>query len=165
MESGSWVFRVKAYDGESLGHFLGRFRRANELSHKVIAQHLGVRVEWVKAWESPSRRRNPTDLQLLSLSRLMDVDCGQLTKMLPPNCLHLQTRICVACYAETPIHRVVWQQAGVECCDRHQLYLLSACPVCKTGFRTPALWDNDRCESCELPFSQMHSYQESPRIE
>nr|WP_290225285.1 hypothetical protein [Trichocoleus desertorum] len=39
MESESWVFRVKAYEGESLGHFLGRFRRANELSHKAIADH------------------------------------------------------------------------------------------------------------------------------
>lgn len=37
MESFGWVFRVKAYSGESLGHFLGRFRRANRLSHKAIA--------------------------------------------------------------------------------------------------------------------------------
>jgi transcriptional regulator with XRE-family HTH domain len=77
MECDSWVFRVKVYDGESLGHFLGRFRRANELSHKAIADHLGVRVEWVKAWESPSLRRNPTNLQLLALSKLVDVDCGR----------------------------------------------------------------------------------------
>jgi DNA-binding transcriptional regulator YiaG len=66
MSSQSWVFRVEAYRGESLGHFLGRFRRANDLSHKSLADHLGIRVEWVIAWESPSRRRNPTSLQLIA---------------------------------------------------------------------------------------------------
>jgi transcriptional regulator with XRE-family HTH domain len=157
MEYDSWVFRVKAYEGESLGHFLGRFRRANALSYKAIADHLGVRVEWVKAWESPSLRRNPTDLQLLALSKLVDVDCEHLTKMLPPSELHLQTRLCPVCYAEAPIHRVTWQQAGVECCDQHQLRLLSICPICKTGFRTPALWDDRCCERCKLPFGQMRS--------
>ncbi len=157
MECDSWVFRVNAYEGESLGHFLGRFRRANALSHKAMADHLGIRVEWVKAWDSPSLRRNPTNLQLLALSKLVDVECEQLTTMVPSPELHLQTRLCPACYAETPIHRAAWQEAGVECCDRHPLRLLSSCPVCKTGFRTPALWDDDRCESCRFPFSQMQS--------
>lgn len=157
MACDSWVFQVKAYDGESLGHFLGRFRRANALSHKAIAQHLGVRVEWVKAWESPSLRRNPTNLQLLAISKLVDVECEQLTTMLPPPDLHLQTRLCPACYGEVPIHRVSWQQKGVDWCDRHQRYLLSSCPVCQTGFRTPALWEDDQCEKCRLPLSQMQT--------
>ncbi len=156
MSCDSWVFRVKTDDGESLGHFLGRFRRANALSHKAIADHLGVRVEWVKAWESPSLRRNPTNLQLLALSKLVDVKCEQLAKMLPPPDLHLQTRLCAACYGEVPIHRVSWQQKGVDWCDRHHLRLLSACPVCQTGFRTPVLWEDDQCEKCKLPLSQMH---------
>lgn len=59
MESQGWVFRVKAYPGESLGHFLGRFRRANQLSHKAIANHLGVRVEWVIAWKLPHDDATP----------------------------------------------------------------------------------------------------------
>jgi transcriptional regulator with XRE-family HTH domain len=158
MECDSWVFRVKVYDGESLGHFLGRFRRANELSHKAIADHLGVRVEWVQAWETPSRRRNPTPLQLLALSKLMDVDPAQLTKMLPPGNLHLQTRLCPICYAEVPIHRITWQQQGMDQCSHHQFALLTACPVCRTGFRTPALWSEGCCERCKLPFSQMRSH-------
>jgi hypothetical protein len=28
----SWLFRVEPLGGESLSHFLGRFRRANELT-------------------------------------------------------------------------------------------------------------------------------------
>jgi DNA-binding transcriptional regulator YiaG len=62
MESETWVFRVQAYEDESFGHFMGRFRRANDLSHKVLAEHLGIRVQWVQDWDSPSRRRNPTPL-------------------------------------------------------------------------------------------------------
>jgi Bacterial TniB protein len=48
MSSEGWLFRVKAYRGESLGHFLGRFRRANALSHKSLAEHLSIRVEWIR---------------------------------------------------------------------------------------------------------------------
>jgi transcriptional regulator with XRE-family HTH domain len=157
MNDSSWVFRVQAYDDESLGHFLGQFRRANELSHKAIAQHLGISVEWVQAWETPSRRRNPTSLQLLALSKLMDVDPEQLIKMLPSSNLHLQTRLCPFCYAKVPVHRLTWQQKGIDQCDLHQMPLLTACPVCRTGFRTPALWSEGCCERCKLPFSQMRS--------
>jgi transcriptional regulator with XRE-family HTH domain len=155
MQSQGWVFRVEAYSGESLGHFLGRFRRANQLSHKAIAEHLGVRVEWMIAWEAPSRRRNPTPLQLIALGKLVDLKPNQLAKMLPSEPLHLQTRLCAACYAETPVHRVAWQSAKTSRCNRHQLQLLSACPECGTGFRTPTLWSDDCCEYCGLPFSQM----------
>lgn len=155
MESEGWVFRVKSYSGESLGHFLGRFRRANQLNHKAIADHLGVRTEWVIAWEAPSRRRNPTPLQLIALSKLVDVEPKQLVKMLPSEPLYLQTRLCAACYIEMPVHRVAWQRAKTNRCDRHRLQLLSACPKCGTGFRAPALWSEDCCECCELPFGEM----------
>jgi len=163
MEGESWVFRVKAELGESLGHYLGRFRRANNLGYKALAEHLGVRVEWVQAWESPSRRRNPTELQLMALSKLVEVEPKQLTKMLPPIRLHLQTRLCGACYAETPIHRSIWQKVDLKVCERHGLEFLSACPVCGTGFQLPSLWENGQCETCELPFSQMQTYQQPSR--
>lgn len=163
MHSLSWVFRVTAYPGESLGHFLGRFRRANELSHKAVASHLGVGIAWVQDWEIPSRRRNPTQLQRIALSKLVEVDPKQLAFMLPPTRLHLQTRLCAACYAEIPVHRAVWQRAGKAVCGHHALRLLSACPVCETSFRTPALWDDERCEHCGLSFSQMQLYQQSSR--
>jgi hypothetical protein len=155
----SWVFRVKQGEGESLGHYLGRFCRANYLSYKALGEHLGVRIEWVQAWESPSWRLNPSKLQLIALSKLVEVDPQRLAEMLPPTPLHLSTRLCAACYGETPVHRAKWQRAGQETCERHQLHLLSACPKCRTGFRTPALWDSDRCEHCDLTFRQMRSYE------
>jgi transcriptional regulator with XRE-family HTH domain len=165
MTSETWVFRVTAQPDESLGHFLGRFRRANELSHKAIAAHLGVNVAWVKDWEIPSRRRNPTELQIIALSKLVEVPPHHLRQMQPPDQLHLQTRLCPACYAETPVHRVTWQQLGVDECDLHQLPLLKACPVCRTGFRTPALWNNEPCLGCGQRFEQMESNQVDRAIE
>jgi Helix-turn-helix domain len=156
----SWVFRVQAQPGESLGHFLGRFRRANALSHKAIADHLGVRLAWVQDWEIPSRRRNPTELQRIALSKLVEVDPKQLAKMVPPIPLHLETRLCAVCYSEMPVHRSTWQRAKTNRCDRHLLHLLAACPVCETGFRTPALWEDGRCEQCGLLFNQMQSHQQ-----
>jgi transcriptional regulator with XRE-family HTH domain len=157
MESESWVFRVVPHADESLGHFLGRFRRANALSQRAIAEHLCVHETWVQNWEISSRRRNPTELQRIALSKLVDVDPKQLAEMLPPTPLHLQTRLCAVCYAETPVHQTLWQRAGKLVCDRH---LLSACPICETGFRTPALWEDGCCEQCGLLFHQMQSHQQ-----
>jgi TniQ len=162
MSSEGWLFRVKAYRGESLGHFLGRFRRANALSHKSLAEHLSIRVEWIIAWESPSRRRNPTWLQLVALSKLVEVEPHNLAEMLPPEPLELRTRLCAACYGERQVHRAAWQQAETNRCARHPLGLLSMCPLCSTGFRTPALWDEDECcEQCGLLFREMRSHQPS----
>jgi hypothetical protein len=167
MEFESWVFRVEPHPDESFGHFMGRFRRANQLTHKAIAEHLGIRVEWVQSWDSPSRRRNPTPLQIIALSKLVEIEPEQLAKMLPSEPLHLQTRLCPACYAEVPVHRSTWQRANVDWCDRHSIQLLSACSNCGTGFRTPALWESDactalrvRCERCGLAFAQMQCHPE-----
>jgi transcriptional regulator with XRE-family HTH domain len=157
----SWVFRVVPAPGESFGHYLGRFRRANGLSHRAIAEHLGVREVWVEDWERPSRRRNPTALQLVALSKLVEVEVLQLRKMLPPVRLHLQTRLCAACYAQTSVHQAGWQREGKGVCGRHALSLLSACPICRRGFRTPALWEDECCEGCGLALGEMQSHQRS----
>jgi transcriptional regulator with XRE-family HTH domain len=152
-----WLFQVSAHSEESLGHFLGRFRRANHLKNGQLSSMLGLKYRSVSYWETPSRRRNPSPLQLIALSKLTNVAPEQLTQMLPPEPLHLQTRLCPVCYAEAPVHRAWWQQARIEQCERHQYPLLSTCPNCKTGFRTPVLWEEGRCESCGLVFEQMQS--------
>lgn len=130
MSDDSWVFRVIPVPGESLGHFLGRFRRANQLSHRAIADHLGVRVRWVEDWERPSRRCNPTELQRIALSKLVEVDPQQLVKMLPPARLHLQTRLCAACYEETPVHLANWQRESNRGCDTS--YAQATPPPCSS---------------------------------
>ncbi len=35
-----WVFTIEPYEGESISHFLGRFRRANYSSLNELVGHL-----------------------------------------------------------------------------------------------------------------------------
>jgi hypothetical protein len=37
-----WLFRVEPFEGESISHFLGRFRRANELTPSGLAMEAGL---------------------------------------------------------------------------------------------------------------------------
>ncbi len=37
-----WVFNVEPYEGESISHFLGRFRRANYSSKSEVGQKSGL---------------------------------------------------------------------------------------------------------------------------
>ena len=37
-----WLFRVEPLEGESLSHFLGRFRRANKLTPNGLGKMAGL---------------------------------------------------------------------------------------------------------------------------
>lgn len=154
-----WIFQIQAYPGESFGHFLGRFRRANELSRAGLAELLSVPAAIVQAWETPSRRSPPSETQLATLSALSGVSLTYLKQLLPPDThsIHLSTRLCPSCYGEAPFHHQRWQQAGSDRCKTHSTLLLTACPACQSSFRLPALWEDGCCERCWLPFSQMEN--------
>lgn len=156
-DGSGWVFRVRAYKGESFGHYLGRFRRANCLSRQGLAQLVGVSGGMVSYWETPSRRLIPTLEQLTTLSQLLGITVEQLSQMLPTDrgVVHLRTRLCATCYGQVPTHQKVWQQAGVDVCKLHRHPLLTGCPACGTDFRLPALWSDGWCEYCWLPFREM----------
>jgi hypothetical protein len=72
MRSESWVFRVEAQESESLGHFLGRFRRVNHLSHKAVAEHLGVRGVGTRLGDAFT----PTQPDLAATNRPIQVSRG-----------------------------------------------------------------------------------------
>lgn len=150
-----WVIQVVPGTGESFGHYLSRFRRENYLSHKTLGEVLSVPTKVVSDWEVASRRRIPDAAELKRLSQLLGISCDRLREMMPREPVHLQTRLCPACYAENPVHQAAWQQQGVDECDRHRIPLLSACPNCGTGFRTPSLWRNEQCENCQTALSEM----------
>lgn len=188
-----WLFRVQPYADESFSHFLGRFRRANHLSHQTLAELLAelecdspserlcdrilpleARCDsllerlcdfpkerlrqrtLIQAWETPSRRCQPTASQLAVLAQLTQIEVSELSELLPPKAkFHTSTRLCSQCYQTEPIHRLSWQLADSPICGYHHRLLLSECPVCKTAFRLPSLWEVGRCERCWLPFEQM----------
>lgn len=156
-----WLFHVPTYPGESFGHFLGRFRRANYLSGPQLSALLSVAPHTVTYWEAPSRRRHPTPAHLETLSFMTGVPISHLRQMLLPNAisLHMSTRLCALCYVDAPYHRLSWQDADYSTCDLHQHELLTVCPQCQNVFLLPSCWAIGECEHCRLPFAEMSQYQ------
>ena len=156
---GPWLFRVDPHPGESFGHFLGRFRRANRLSSKHLSAMLEVNSHVVDYWETPSRRRRPNKAELKQLSGLTGVAPAEFGKMWPRKgtLLYLPTRLCPHCYAKEPWHRLAWQKENAPKCDRHRLKLLQACPGCGSAFRLPCEWERGECDLCRMPFGEMGS--------
>ena len=170
-ELSSWVFRVEPIEDESFSHVLGRFRRANVLSSGTLSELINInrddskeplcgRAE-VENWERPSSRAHPSEHALDELCRVMQIEKETLSdRLIYPSKgevgqWHLQTRLCSACYAQVPIHRMRWQRTDLAVCEEHGRKLLSACPGCGTGFRLPSLWAEGRCDRCWLSFSHM----------
>ena len=153
-----WIFQLTPVAGESLGYYLGRFRRANCLSQSALAELVVIDARVLRGLEVPSLGQPLTADQSKKLCLFLKLSETQLVEMLPPirSQLHLPTRLCPKCYADEPIHRQAWQRAEVEQCECHNEPLLTACPACRTTFRLPALWENGCCEQCWMPFREMH---------
>lgn len=159
-----WLTRVEPFDGESISHFLGRFRR--EKGNKFSAPSglgdvagLGVVLaRWEKFYFNPF----PSHQELDALATVVELDAERLRQMLPPagvGMKHNPIRLCGACYAESVCHKIEWQFKKTVGCDRHQLRLLSKCPVCEKPFPIPALWMDGQCQRCFTSFAEMAEYQ------
>ncbi len=156
-----WLFQVEPLEGESLSHFLGRFRRANEVTPSSLGKIAGI-VAVIARWEKFRFNPPPSQQQLEALAKVVWVEVDQLIQMVPSKGvgMNLQPiRLCGACYAEEPCHRMEWQFKQTVGCDRHQLRLLSECPNCGARFKIPALWIEGICQRCFMTFAQMAEYQ------
>ena len=163
LEIPPWVFIVEPYEGESLSHFLGRFRRANRAAVNELGQKSGLGAV-LGRWEKIRLNPFPTLHQLEALAAVVRVDAERLRLMLPPQgtgMKHEPIRLCAACYAEEPYHQLEWQFKEARGCDRHQLRLLSECPNCKARFSIPSLWTEGQCKRCLMPFSEMVTLQKT----
>ncbi|WP_036484423.1 transcriptional regulator [Myxosarcina sp. GI1] len=134
-EAQLWLFPVEPSNGESLSHFLGRFRRSNHLSPSALGDLAGIGGV-VARWERFHLNPFPTDEQFQALAEVVDVDSSTLREMLPP------------------------KGTGMKC-DRHNLKLISKCPNCRAKFKMPALWEYGCCHRCRLPFAAIAQYQQS----
>jgi len=156
-----WLFISQPYPGESLSHFLGRFRRANHLSASGLGNLAGIGPV-VARWEKFHFNPRPSQEELEAITSVVKVDVQRLAEMLPPAGVGMQhepIRLCGACYAEAPCHRIEWQFKKTGGCDRHNLRLLSKCPKCGTRFKIPALWKYGFCLRCRIIFADMSAYQ------
>lgn len=163
VESGiqPWLFQIEPYEGESLSHFLGRFRRPNHLTPSGLGRLAGIGAV-VARWERFHLNPPPSPEELQALGKVVGVSAERLLEMLPPKGVGMQwspIRLCGACYGETPCHRIEWQYKSVWKCDRHQLRLLSQCPNCEAPFKVPAVWEDCVCHRCRVPFVEMSVHQ------
>jgi transcriptional regulator with XRE-family HTH domain len=156
-----WWFLIEPFEGESISHFLGRFRRTNELSQSGLGSISGLGAA-ISRWEKFRFNPPPNQQQLEMLAHVVGLEADRLMKMLAPKEVGMKLspiRLCAACYIENPCHRVEWQFKQTDRCHVHQLRLLSECPNCKARFQIPALWVDAWCTRCFLPFADMKQSQ------
>ena len=159
----AWLFQIEPLPGESLSHFLGRFRRSNDLTPAGLGSAAGLGAV-VARWEKFRFNPPPSEQQLAALVVVVGVDVERLVEMLPPAGMGMKMepiRLCGACYGESPHHRIVWQLKSVDRCYEHQLRLLSECPNCGARFKIPALWVDGWCQRCFTTFREMQERQKS----
>jgi len=159
----SWLFQVEPLEGESLSHFLGRFRRANDLTPTGLGKAAGIGGA-IARWEKFRLNPPPSRQQLQALAKVVGVDAERLEQMLPPAGVEMKMepiRLCATCYVESACHKIEWQFKVTQGCDRHNLSLLSECPNCGARFKVPALWVDGWCQRCFLRFEEMVNSQKS----
>lgn len=151
-----WVFTIEPHEGESISHFLGRFRQANYSSLNELGQKTGLGGALAR-WEKFRFIPAPTQKHLVALAELVRLEVAQVALLFPQgvSMKHEPIRLCAACYAEEPYHRLEWQFKATRGCDRHQLRLLSECPNCGKRFKIPALWVEGHCHNCQMTFAEM----------
>lgn len=157
----AWLLPVEPFDGESLSHFLGRFRQQNHLSPSALGDLAGVGAV-IARWERFHLNPFPSDAELAAVAEVVGVAPERFRQMLAPEGVKMKCepiRLCAACYQEQPYHRLEWQYQSTGGCDVHQLRLLSKCRNCQAKFPIPALWEDGCCDRCRLPFIEMTKWQ------
>jgi hypothetical protein len=112
----------------------------------------------IARWEKFRFNPPPSLQQLDALAVVVGVVGDRLQEMLPPPGVGMKLeppRLCGACCAQSPCHKIEWQFKGMQGCDRHGLRLLSECPNCGARFKLPALWVDGWCQRCFLEFGEM----------
>ena len=151
---------VEPYEGESISHYLGRLRRfkANSLPSGYSLGKIAGLGAMISRWEKLYFNPFPTPQELEALSSAVGVNVDRLMEMLPSQGMTMKPRpirLCAACYAESPCHRVEWQLKDRMKCDRHNLRFLIKCTNCETPFPIPADWVKGECPHCSLSFAKM----------
>ena len=105
---------VKPYEGESISHYLGRWRRyeVNSLSSPGgLGRFAGIGSVTAR-WEKFRFNHFPTQEELEAVSKVMEMDVEELTATLPSKNQPMKLepiRLCAACYSDRPYHRLEWQ--------------------------------------------------------
>lgn len=104
-----WLFRVKSFDGENLSHFLGRFRRANDLTPTGLGKAAGLGGA-IARWEKFRFSPPPSRQQLEALAVVVGLEANRLAQMIPPAGVGMKLepiRLCGACYTQVLCHKTI----------------------------------------------------------
>lgn len=143
-------WHVEPYEGESISHYFGRYRREESVSISSpsrLSQEAGLGIALAR-WEKFRFNPFPTREELEVMGKLIGLNADRIAQMLPPKGESMKLkpiRLCAACYKEAPYHRLEWQLQSAVGCEHHQLRLLSKCPGCEKPFSAPALWAKGEC--------------------
>lgn len=157
-------WHVEPYEGESISHYFGRYRREETVSISSpsrLSQEAGIGPVLAR-WEKFRFNPFPTKEELEAIGRLIGLDAERLLQMLPSKGEPMKLepiRLCAACYAEAPYHRLKWQFQSTTGCERHRLRLLSKCPGCEAPFPFPVLWVKGECQKCRMLFRTIAKWQ------
>ncbi|MEM6591170.1 MAG: TniQ family protein [Cyanobacteria bacterium P01_C01_bin.73] len=116
-----WLFEVEPYEGESLSHFLGRFRRQNHLTVTGLGQMASIGAV-VARWERFHLNPYPTQAEFELLGKVVGLLPERFWDMLPSESEGMKCepiRLCGACYGESPCHRIEWQYKSRWKCGKH----------------------------------------------
>jgi hypothetical protein len=155
---------VEPKEGESISHYFGRFRRHEAVCVSLpgtLSKAAGIGPVLAR-WEKFRFNPFPSQKELEAIAKLIGLHVDQIAQMLPPKGEKMKLepiRLCSACYAEYPYHRLEWQFQSTVGCNSHKLRLLSECPFCKERFAIPALWEQGKCNKCHTPFRSMKKSQ------
>lgn len=114
-------------------------------------------------WEKFRFNPFPSSEEVEKFCDFVGLEVEKFNAMLPPKGERIKLepiRLCAACYADKPYHRLEWQFQSTAGCNQHQLRLLSKCPGCEKPFSIPALIQEGRC-ACGMYFKRMVKYQKS----
>lgn len=151
-------FKVEPFNGESLSHFLGRFRRENHIARSGTLGKLAGIGTAIGRWEKLFFNPPPTHQELEALALVIGLSVEQVSHMIGVGIRSNPVWLCSACYAEQPCHQAEWQSKFALKCDRHNLHLLAGCSECGQAFDIPALWQSGRCSNCFTSFTQMSQH-------
>lgn len=145
-----WLFMLEPFEGESISHFLGRFRRRNHLSSRHLGDLAGI-GSVISRWEKFRFQPFPSTKELEALAEVVQVSPERLREMFTPpdDPIKLEPiRVCLLCLQESPYHRLEWQIQSKWQCSRHQATLSSKCPQCNRKYFLPSEWQAGRCCRC-----------------
>ncbi|BAQ62900.1 hypothetical protein GM3708_3306 [Geminocystis sp. NIES-3708] len=156
-----WYLTPTPMANESISHFMGRFRRENQLSVSMLATITGLGGA-IARWEKFRLNPPPTQKELDKLAELVRLDTKDLQLMLPLQGTGMKLepiRLYPSCYIESPCHQIQWQFKTSDRCFAHNLTLLSECPFCGARFRISSQWEQGCCHRCFSSFESMINYQ------